>query len=1723
MKTKLRRVMALVLTVSMLIGTATTAWAAPTDDLPETGAIVAEQGVNPEAPPADPVPDETTPPAEEAPEQNEEEKEPSEQPEEKPELDPEESETSAAILAKVFAPKAADQEGHRVLISGSHHDRIAIVDYDGSTIWEMTGLDTLWSEANDADLLPNGNIVYAARNDFAPAGSYVRMIRPAYPETTGYDLLWEYEVPKGAENHTSQALPDGGVLVGEVYSSYVRIVELDPNGNVRKELLVNSETVPEFGNNGGTHGQIRQAHKTDDGHYLLVHFSNNYTVELDGDGKFVASYPFGTGFMADKDKDGNVVIAGGNTPNIKKFSPDGEEIWTIAANSIPGVTLGFPAAINLLDNGNIVLANWGGHGGASGVSAVIEINPETKELVWYMDTADGGNISNVQVIDDMNVDFKPDPDEEDIPDPSSEYRSPLDAVASINTGKVYIADYTNKSIQVIRNVSDKLIAAIELDYRPTSMLLNQSGSKLFVAAGGLNGKVIEIDTETNTVTGMVSVGHTPSALALSEDENVLYVANRFSGTLQSIDLVDGGLTGATVSSPEAVTREPMAMELVNGKLYVAGHLPTGTMKDASVSSEVVVVDPDTLAVEEVIMLVNGSTNMKDMAVSPDGKYIYVTHALGRYMVATTHLDRGWIYTNAVSEIDTATNTVTATMLLDDLDLGAGNPWGIEATMDKLIVSISGTRELMIIDRTKMRKKIDGVRAGTTKVQGLLEGAEDIPNDLTFLTSMKTRINLGEDGPRGLAVLGGKVYTANYFGGSVSVVNINTKVKKLIKFETDAVEDDVRAGERLWNDSTIGFQQWQSCASCHPDARSDALNWDNLNDGIGTPKQARTMLDTFKRGRVMATGIRPSAYAAVRAGLKYIMFNNTFPEEKFLQMDEYVRSLEPEPSPYLVNGKLSESAQRGKELFEGKAGCASCHAGEIKGQDLQIYNYTQSGNESRGLLVPPLREVWRTAPYLCDGSAATIMDVLTTCNPVDDNGKHKHGKVDDLTEQELEDVVEYVLSLGVEEVVEESATMEKLETLYNKYVDLTNEDGKYTETSFAELETALADALAVIELGEEAEQTAIQSAYDKLKAAVDSLIEVSDDTYTVTFTLDPEDAVVTVVNADGEPVEAEADGSYKLKNGEYTYTVSKEGYLDATDSFTVNGGAVNIPVALAEEPDVADKSALIALIEAIDGKYEEERFTAESWAALIEALDAAQAVVDNKSASQKEVFDAYLALVKARDGLVYAVDTSMLELAIELAQQTIDEFGSELTGNSVDAIQKAIDAANELLSSDAMTQDQVNAMYNEVMTAIISVVDRANRDYLSALIVFAENKEGDYTPSTLEALETALASAKTVEADTNATDEDIRKAYDELSAAVTALKLKANKATLIPAVDAAREMLDSGKYDPETLKELSALIDPAELLVEDEEADQDEVNKMAKDLTIAMSKVRLAAKVAEVKAEVEQLDLSGYTAASVKALTNAIAKAEAALESDDYSDEDEEVLTSSLTNALSGLVEIPVKPDPEPDPKPSKPSSSKGGSASAVSDSDYWAEVIEKINATEKGGKVSVKLDEDANVPATAIDALKNKGVIGVFEIGGVDHAVNGAGELKGYSAAAVYYTSDEIKAMAGGAPAAVAPTAPAAGSEASNPETGGEIPATIAPAVPATVPSVPAHEDNVTLAPAAPTAPVQNAEQQAEAPAEATAPVEPESNNSWIFLAIAVIVLASGAIWLVAKKRHSAK
>lgn len=1397
-----------------------------------------------------------------------------------------------------------EETGHRVLISGSYHDRIALIEKDGSTIWELPGMGSLWTEVNDADLLENGNLVFASRSD--ADGSYVRLIRPNYEEKTGYDLLWEYKVPEGAEAHTCQPIDDGGFLVGEAYSDYIRIVELDANGNIRKTVGSREKKLEGFDGTGGTHGQIRQVTKTKDGTYLAVHFTKNITVEFDGEGNTVRTYPFGTGFMAVKQDNGNVLISGGNTPALKEYNEAGELVWEVGRDDIPGVTLGFAAAIDILPNGNIVLANWGGHGGASGVSAVIEINRD-KELVWYLKSEDGGNISNVQVFDDLNVDFTPDPDEE-VPDESSEYRSPLDVEANIRTGMVYVADHTNCSIQVIRSSTDKLAAVIPLDYQPTALCLTEDGSRLYVAAGGADGKVIEIETAGNTVVRTMPAGHTPSALVLSDDEQTLYVANRFDGNVQEIELSSG-----TAARSVQVTREPMAMELAGRKLYVAGHLPTGSSQEDVISSEVVAIDLSQFedrGTQQVIKFANGSTNAKDLALSPDGRYLYVTHALGRNMVATTQEDRGWIYTNAVSEIDTASGKVTATMPVDDMDLGAGNPWGIEATDDKLYIAIAGTRELIFIDRTKMREKVTNVTNGTLFVQGLLQEPADIANDLTFLTEMKTRIDLDQDGPRGLAVLGNKVYVANYYGGSVSVVNSKTTSQETITFQTTAQEDDVRAGERLWNDATIGFQNWQSCASCHPDARADALNWDNLNDGIGTPKQARTMLDTFRRGRVMATGIRANASVAVRAGLKYIMFNGNFSEENFQKLDAYVQSLEPEASPYLEDGKLSESALRGKSLFEGKAGCAQCHAGEIKGQDILIYNYTQTGNESRGLLVPPLREVWRTAPYLCDGRAATVREVLVDYNPIQGDGTTLHGNVQDLSESELDDLITYVLSLSNEEE-EPDRTLEELKNLVNTAKDKLF--GNYTEESKQALTTQIEAAEAVTAKGDSATAEEIGGAYAQLQAAIDGLVDASE--------------------ADKEDLLALYNANKDKTKGDYT-----------DESWATFAAALEQAADVLENEDASQKEvddALAALQAAVDGLTTEEpgpgpdvdkkelqelyeihkdklkgNYTDASWNVFLDALAEAQRVLADESATQQQVDEAAQKLTNAVSGLTEnppePVDKTLLQ---SLYDANKDRRQGSYTDSSWQVFQNALEKAKEVLENPAATQIQIDEAKANLEAAVQGLESKpVNKSTLKVVLDLAKGHidNGDVdklVPSAQEQFMNVYQSAQEVYGDLEAEQSEVDDAWKRLLYAIQGLDFEAGDKTALNDLVAKAGALDQDQYlDGETKDAFNAALREAIGILGDKDALKADIDKAYQALEDAMQALIPVESKADKTAlktvidEAESYNLSDYVdgEAEKQAFRDALATAKAIYEKEDANQAEIDQARMDLLDAMAKL-------------------------------------------------------------------------------------------------------------------------------------------------------------------------------------------------------------------------------
>jgi cytochrome c peroxidase len=157
---------------------------------------------------------------------------------------------------------------------------------------------------------------------------------------------------------------------------------------------------------------------------------------------------------------------------------------------------------------------------------------------------------------------------------------------------------------------------------------------------------------------------------------------------------------------------------------------------------------------------------------------------------------------------------------------------------------------------------------------------------------------------------------------------------------------------------------------------------------------------------MSHGIRANAETAVRSGLRFILFARQ-PEEDAVALDEYLKSLEPVPSPALVDGKLAPAARRGREIFlSAKTGCAACHPAplftDLKFHDVGTRAKTDTAPDFD---TPTLVEMWRSAPYLHDGSAANLRDVLTTFNRGD-----KHGRTSQLSEREIQDLAEYLRSI-----------------------------------------------------------------------------------------------------------------------------------------------------------------------------------------------------------------------------------------------------------------------------------------------------------------------------------------------------------------------------------------------------------------------------------------------------------------------------------------------------------------------------------------------------------------------------------------------------------------------------------------------------------------------------------------------------------------------------------------
>jgi cytochrome c peroxidase len=111
---------------------------------------------------------------------------------------------------------------------------------------------------------------------------------------------------------------------------------------------------------------------------------------------------------------------------------------------------------------------------------------------------------------------------------------------------------------------------------------------------------------------------------------------------------------------------------------------------------------------------------------------------------------------------------------------------------------------------------------------------------------------------------------------------------------------------------------------------------------------------------------------------------------------YARSIVAGDSPvdrYMAGDRtaLSDEAQQGLALFQGRANCSACHVGPILSDEqfhdtgvawkdgilIDVGRFAHTGTDAdRGAFkTPTLREIARTAPYMHDGSLATLDNVI----------------------------------------------------------------------------------------------------------------------------------------------------------------------------------------------------------------------------------------------------------------------------------------------------------------------------------------------------------------------------------------------------------------------------------------------------------------------------------------------------------------------------------------------------------------------------------------------------------------------------------------------------------------------------------------------------------------------------------------------------------------------------
>ncbi|MGC2478035.1 MAG: beta-propeller fold lactonase family protein [Candidatus Sulfotelmatobacter sp.] len=587
------------------------------------------------------------------------------------------------------------------------------------------------------------------------------------------------------------------------------------------------------------------------------------------------------------------------------------------------------------------------------------------------------------------------------------YLSPIEMEFSSDGSFLYVVCQDSDEVRVLDAASGKVLTSIPVGHVPRGIAVSQDGKRLYVT-NAWSDTVSVIDTATREVIQTLPTGFEPSGVVVDHAGSTLYVANRLSGDVSVIDLASGQEIKRLLAGRGAsyLTLSP------DGKWIYCTHIyPNPGAFRTQPSSEITVIDTENQRVVERKPLQNVA-GIFHVATSSDGKLSVAAQLRPKNLIPLAHVEHGWVFGDSLTLFGDDVGDHPVQVPIDELDRYYALPWGVAITPDKskIFLTTAGSQSVTAIDVARLLKTV-------------VSRSKNFANDLSASAEyVVARIPVGHN-PRGVALSpdGNRLYVANRLDDTISVIDTKSDtVTSTIDLGGPRNVGALRRGERLFYTADFAFQGQFGCSNCHIDATIDGLQWDLEPDGFGKDIVDNRSLENL-------AGTEPFKWNGGNPDMptecgprteKFFFRSQSFTQQQLTDLVTFVYSLPYRPNRYrLANGDLTPAQERGKAIFErtqAKTGapipetnqCTYCHSGPKFTNQKQIdVGSGKLTDRSPVIDVPQLSNVAYSAPYLHDGSARSLEEIWTVFNP-----KDTHGVTNDLTKDELNDLVEYLKTL-----------------------------------------------------------------------------------------------------------------------------------------------------------------------------------------------------------------------------------------------------------------------------------------------------------------------------------------------------------------------------------------------------------------------------------------------------------------------------------------------------------------------------------------------------------------------------------------------------------------------------------------------------------------------------------------------------------------------------------------